>query len=264
MASAIPLPFPTLPSSASTSRFGGAAGGPVSGNSLPPDNDLDPLAGCFTTSQVANLNVFPYQAVGKLYMEIGGQYWVGSAWVVGESTICTAGHCIYNQEWATNVLFAARFNYDTAIGRWAIGLKAAPRGWTDNRNFEYDLGFGIADQPIRPTTGKLGWMANYPANQGRYAEIGYPADAIPGFPFDGGRMWESLGNYIDGTSIIGACGNLTAGASGGPWAVFKENQWRGNGINSHRYGDPNRLYSPYFGQAFVNLINWMRSNGGDN
>lgn len=265
MASATPLPLPAFPPSTARSRFRGAVGEPVSGNSLVPDTGMASLAACFTTSSVTNLNVFPYQTVGKLFMVFGGRDFVGSAWVIGESTICTAGHCIYNGAWATSVLFAPRYDNGADLGSWPLrpDLLAAPNGWINNGDNAYDLGFGIAFRPIRPTTGKLGWMANYPANQGPYTQIGYPASAISGFPFDGQRMWQTVGNYVDGTSIIQACGNMTGGCSGGPWAVFKENDWRGNGVNSHRYGDSDRIYTPYFGEAFVNLINWMKGNGGD-
>lgn len=264
MESAIPLPLPTFPSSAAVYSRRVSVGAPASASSRGPDTE-GLLALRFSTSLVGNMNVFPYQAVGKLFMTFGGQNYVGSAYVIGESTIGAAGHCVYDGNWATNVLFAARYNNGADIGRWPIrpDRLAAPRGWTDNTDFAYDLGFGIAYRPIRPTTGKLGWMANYPANQGPYTEIGYPASPISGYPFDGQRMWQSVGDYVDGSSIIQAEGNMTGGCSGGPWAVFKENDWRVNGVNSHRHNDPNRIYSPYFGEAFINLIKWMNSNGGN-
>ena len=124
------------------------------------------------------------------------------------------------------------------------------------------MGAAIATSPIRPTTGSSGWMANYPANQGPYTEIGYPGEPIPGFNFDGERMWQSVGAYLDGSTIIRAEGNMTGGCSGGPWTVNNDPQRRPNGLNSHRYGDGNVIYSPYFGDNFVNLIQWIIDSGG--
>ncbi len=262
IASAIPLPFPLLPTTVSAG--GPTAGGQASGGSRPLDGML---AGreCFTTSLVNDMTVFPYCAVGKLFMTFGGANYIGSAWVIGERTICTAGHCVYDHAtgWATNVMFAGRFNQGAAIGFWPIPTLAALNGWINDRDFRYDIGFGIASQPIRPVMGKLGWMANYPANQGPYTEIGYPAVPIAGYPFDGQRMWQSVGNYVDGSEIIQACGNMTGGCSGGPWAIRRDDDWRGNGLNSHRQANPKRIYSPYFGDGFIILIAWMQANGGD-
>ncbi len=273
MESALPFPFPKLTEPTDEpSPLSVVPGEPASGDSRSPDGEetslTEPTALDFSTSPVRNLNVFPYQAVGKLFMTINGNDRVGSAYVIGESTIGTAGHCVHDGNWATNVLFAARFNNGSDVGKWAIKQRAVPPGWTDtsgteNRNYAYDLAVGIASRLIRPTTGKLGWMANYPANQGPYTQIGYPAESISGYPFDGQRMWESVGDYISGTAIIQADGNMTGGCSGGPWAVFQDNRWRVNGVNSHRLDNPNHIYSPAFGNAFINLMRWMEENGGD-
>src|ERR1700692_3396936 len=93
-----PLPFPKLPSPPSgemdRDRAGRPKGKPATGNARAPDGGWGAQLLRFSTSQVANMNIFPYQTVGKLYMSFGtGHDFVGSAWTIGESSIFTAGHC---------------------------------------------------------------------------------------------------------------------------------------------------------------------------
>ena len=243
----------------------------MTGESHAPDTEKRQPHPLFSTTPVEDIHVAPYQCVGKLFMTLQGEDRVGSAYVIGESTIGTAGHCVYiNGNWATNLFFHAHYHNGSEIRRWRIRRFGVPQGWTEAHNHAYDMAFGIADHPIRPTTGKLGWMARYPVDQAPYTQIGYPAVAIPDFPFDGQQMWKTVANYIRHTQndttpmIIKAGGNMTGGASGGPWVVFKDGHWRVNGVNSHRLAeDPYHIYSPYFGNAFVNLIEWMTEGGGD-
>ena len=45
--------------------------------------------------------------------------------------------------------------------------------------------------------------------------------------------------------------------------VYRNGQWYANGLNSFRYNNnPNTLYSPYYGQNFLNLFQWIKDNGG--
>ena len=234
----------------------------------------------FSTSLIEDRTVPPYQYVGKLFMSFSDGDYVGSAYVIGESTIGTAGHCLYLKgEWATRVLFRGRYHNGLDVGRWSLRRMATLQDWvegnagtqTEGWAYAYDMAFGIASRPIRPTMGKLGFMAGYPVDQDPYTQIGYPADPLPDYPFYGERMWKTVGNYVShsesgGTpKVIKAGGNMTRGCSGGPWVVFKGGHWRVNGINSHRLSrDPYHIKSPYFGQGFVNLIEWMQESGGDN
>ena len=251
----------------------------LSGDSRAPEDDIFLPRPKFSTSLVKDMNVFPYQCVGKLFYVKQGIGYVCSAYVIGESTIGTAGHCIYeNRNWATKVIFCARYNNGCDIGRWPMKRLATLKGWVEGNDsgnpdysvYQYDMAFGLAHCPIRPTTGKLGWMARCPVDQDPYTQIGYPAEPIKKYPFDGKRMWKTVGNYISHTRsngkpmVIRAGGNMNAGSSGGPWAVFKNGHWRVNGVKSHRIENmPHFMHSSYFGQGFVNLIEWMEKIGGD-
>ena len=222
-------------------------------------------AGTFTTTLVptSNFTKFPWQAVGKLYMVFGGKNYVGSAWAIAgtQSCIFTAGHCVYDKAdgWATNVMFKGRYNNGASIGTWYIKELFSLKGWTDNRDFQYDMGACLATSAITPTMGALGWMANFPPNQGPYTGIGYPAASVPGYNFNGQLMWQSIGDYINGTNPIQAYNNMTGGCSGGPWAVVKNGVPYASGLNSFRYtSNPSTMYSPYFGDGFLNLFNAIK------
>jgi V8-like Glu-specific endopeptidase len=247
------------------------AGNPETKNSIPSGASGANLAvepqppvpgGTSRTEQVPNRGVFPYQAVGKLFMSFGNRNYVGSAWTIAESGIFTAGHCVFEREmgWATRLLFVPRFHDGSApIGQWTFTQIASVSGWTRDRNFQYDLACFKTDRPIRPQTGSLGFMANHPSNSGPYTGIGYPASATSQHPFNGQRMWRSSGNYISGSNPIQSWNNMTGGCSGGPWATWRNGQVYANGLNSFRYtNNPATMYSPYFGEAFLNLYNWVK------
>jgi V8-like Glu-specific endopeptidase len=244
-----------------------------------PDHDYDniiedlekvlPTAG-FTTSLVPILNyrLLPWCPVGKLYMVFGNKNYQGTAWAISgsESGIFTAGHCVFDNGlgggsgagWATKVKFEAQYYDGRSAGTWYMRKLYTLKGWTSRSGFQYDLGCCLATSKIRPTTGALGWRANYPPNQGSYISIGYPASPVSGYNFDGQKMWQSIGNYINGSSsFVQMHNNMTGGCSGGPWVINNSN-FQVNGINSFKR-NPNTVYSPYFGNGFLKLFDEIKS-----
>ena len=191
-------------------------------------------------------------------MTFDGKDFVGSAWVIGESAVFTAAHCVFEHNrggWADNILFVPQFDSGSApVGNWTSRSVVAMKGWTQDRKFEYDMAGFVTDRPIRPSTGSLGWMAHHAPNQGPYKSMGYPARLRSGHRFDGKRMWQSVGGYIQGTNPVQMHNNMTEGCSGGPWVVARNRNVYANGLNSFRHsGQPGTLYSPYFGEAFLNI-----------
>ncbi len=236
--------------------------------SRPPDGEeIEPFveepapAAGYATSRVADLSAFPYCTIGKMFMVFDGSNFVGSAWVIAEQAVFTAGHCVYDKDsdggWADNVLFVPQYDNGSApVGRWTATKIWSLEGWSRSHDFRYDMAVFQVDRPIRPKTGSLGWMANFPPNQGPYRAIGYPASPVPGYNFNGEHMWQSLGGYINGTNPIQMHNNMTPGCSGGPWTVTRNSTVYANGLNSFRYAtNPNTMYSPYFGDGFIELYN---------
>lgn len=218
----------------------------------------------FSTSLVNNRKILPFSSVGKMYMTFNGKNYVGTGWVIAHKAVFTAGHCVYDRSnggWADRILFVPQYDGGNApLGRWSAMRIHSLKGWTDNRDFKYDLATFVVDRPVQPKTGSPGWMANFPPNQGPYNSVGYPASPIPGFNFNGERMWNSKGAYINGTNPIQMHNNMTPGCSGGPWIVTRNGQPYANGLNSFRYtNNPNTMYSPYFGNGFINLYNLVKN-----
>lgn len=285
MEAAEPLPMPEVfpaPTTAAEANVVAAtldaeATGEVFVAPMPPDDEDVAAAlasGGFNTIQVPNLDAYPYKVTGKLFMRFGATDYVGSASVIGERAIFTAGHCVYDpklKKYADKVLFAVGYKDGQYLKAWSLPQLITLDGWKSQLDggFPYDMAVGLAGEPIRPTTGKIGYMFNIASVQNKYLSIGYPAQAAPGFAFNGQRMWRCEGDYIEGqpvngTGIIAMANNMTGGCSGGPVTMQANGFAVQVGVNSFRYVvQPNILRSPYFGPGFVALINWMKQNGGD-
>lgn len=233
----------------------------------PDSGNISPTASSFNTALVADMTIYPYIAVGKLFMTFNDKNYVGTGWVIGERTVFTAGHCVHDRSlgWASNILFKSQFNDGSDVGSWALPSLGSLAGWVDEEDFEFDMGLGVSTRPIRPDTGKLGWIANIDDINSNIKSIGYPSRVIPGYNFNGQKMWESDGNYIntDG-GIMAMDNNMTPGCSGGPGLNERSGTLYSMWVNSFRYSnEPNILRSPYFSTGFLNLIQWMRDNNGD-
>lgn len=266
----VPLPVVFLPRrqrEALESGVSEAAGPTISEPAMPDAAGGAQAEAGFSTQLVADMTPYPYAIVGKWFMTFGTKNYVGTGWVIGERTLFTAGHCLYDKSggWAKNVLFRAQFNNGADAGSWALPSLASLKGWTENEDFEFDMGMGIATRPVRPVTGKAGWIANIGSIQGNIKSIGYPSRAINGYNFDGQRMWRCDGSYRNTQdNIMAMDNNMTNGCSGGPGMYEQSGKQYGIWVNSFRYtSEPNILRSPYFGTGFLNLIQWMKDNGGD-
>lgn len=234
-----------------------------------------PLPG---TARVSELDAYPYAVVGKLFMQFRTGPVVGSAWVIGRRAILTAGHCVYDRDggWATNLLFQPRYADGTALGKWAVSLPAALREWVQGGDLRYDLACGVVNRVIGDATGQAGYAANDPTPPGVITAVGYPAERTRRFPFDGERMWRSVGEFdptrdpaagSTADRIVGMFNALTGGCSGGPWFRDGDQGPVACGLNSHVRVSPAdvppRMYSPYFGAAFLRLIQWLGDNRGE-
>lgn len=274
MAAAIPVGLESDASSDSGPRFQGF-GAPMletRARDSAAATDEAPLsfaapAADFETAPVADRSKFPFSAVGKLYMTLNRVDGAGtlrrvdsagSAWVIGDRAIFTAGHCVFaeegNDSWAGNVLFVPQYHHGRPIGTWTATSLHTLAGWTargaDMR--AYDLGAAVLDGPIAPTTGAIGWLTN-PTAVAAYLALGYPRDWLsPQFPFDGEVMWGCLGRAMGGPTPRMA-NNLTRSASGGPWLVKQGNKIYASGLTSFR-PQPLVAQSPRFGRGFLNLV----------
>jgi len=220
-----------------------------------------PAAG-FQTVRVADRSLFPFTAIGKLFMTFDGRDRVGTAWVIGDRAVFTAGHCVYDElaedAWADNVLFVPQFHQgQEPAGRWAARSVHSLAGWAargaDMRRF--DMGGAILDRPVAPITGSIGWLANHGPAQA-YVSVGYPRNRLSDqYPFDGQEMWRCTGRYESGSNPFKMANNMTRGCSGGPMLAPRNGRIYAAGLNSFREpGEPLTVQSPHFGNAFLNLV----------
>ena len=206
----------------------------------------------------------PVTAVGKIFMTFDGNDFVGSAWTIGESAVFTAGHCVFDHDtdsFADHILFMPQYNNGTALGSWTSVRTVSLANWTNNRDFSADMGAFVTNRPVRPESGALGWWANTaPATGSPFNAIGYPARPAPNFNFNGQIMWHSIGDYTQEKNPFQMCNNMTQGCSGGPWVMTSSGGNYAKGLNSFRFtNEPERMYSPEFGEGFLALINWLRN-----
>lgn len=234
------------------------------GQSIQDHPAIQGASNTFKTTRVQDRDDLPYSTVGKMFMTFDGADFVGTGWVVAEKAVFSAGHCVFDGDrggWADNILFVPQYDNGSApVGRWTSVNIHSLKGWTEKGDYRYDMAAFETNTLIRPKTGSLGWMANFPPNQGPYKSIGYPARPVPGYNFNGAHMWQSIGGYITGNNPIQMHNNMTPGCSGGPWVVSKSQNVYANGLNSFRYtNEPGTMYSPYFGQGFLNLYEAVKS-----
>lgn len=237
------------------------AGEPHRPDHLELDEFIAPAV-AMDVAPVGAVAIFPYCAIGKLFLRIGGADQYATAFVVGGRSIVTAGHCVFSdtaRAWADKVAFAPRFANGPAGGLWSAVSLFTLAGWAGQvpNARSYDMGGALLDHPIGPQTGTFGWLANIPPAQGPFHAVGYPTQWVsPQYPFDGSRMWRCVGGQIAATpGMLRMANNMTEGASGGPWLITRNGNIYVNGLNSFRLSDePEALASPYFGQGFVNLM----------
>jgi len=220
----------------------------------------------YTTALVAHPDQYPHRTVGKLFFRVGNDDRVASAAVVDEVGILTAAHCVQDPEsgqWSTEVAFAPAYdNGANPVYRiWPVGEMFTRTEWLGP---PVDVGFDFAFCRIPAMHGinigaVVGWLgiAINRAEVRYWDDHGYPAQPIPGYPFDGQRMWNCGGDY---TQTVGATirkeGNLTPGASGGPWIVPSDDgSFYANGTYSMWFNNPPTENStPYFRDVVLQLF----------
>jgi V8-like Glu-specific endopeptidase len=234
------------------------------------------------TNRVTDPTAYPFSGVLKMFMAFGGGLSLGSAFVVGKRAVLTAGHCVYSDgTWARNIQFVPRY----ADGQKPLGTFTAVKTTTlrefttlpPGPRFVYDIAACVVDKDFPDELVPAAYSVDALLAPGKLRSVGYPAERSAAFPFDGERMWTSVGDYhIEddpgrGTTtprVFAHFNDLTGGCSGGP--IFGGGERPVVvGLNSHvllrpdgRREQPPRMFSPYFGGAVNRLIAWLAENGG--
>jgi len=140
--------------------------------------------------KISDTTVFPWTAMGTAMVKIQGQWndtetFSCSGWMLGPSTLVTAGHCVYSSgganTYAYNVTVTPALNTDAPNPR-PFGVCPALRGWVllpwyDNADPGYDYGVYDLGCRIGYQTGNLGMKVIPGSANGTYEAVaGYPGD----------------------------------------------------------------------------------------
>jgi len=211
----------------------------------------------------------PYYRIGKVFFTIAGKDYVCSGASIANRALLLAGHCVYDpdkKKWATKISFCPSYNNGCYFNwKWWGKKLYSLKGWVNNKNYAYDLAMVVTTAKLSHYVGTLGWHSSG-FTFSNWIGVGYPAKPIPGYKFDGRYMWQSAGKKLNsGLQGINAMeNNMTGGSSGGPW--LDPTKWNNipffyaNSINSFGYDSrPGVMYSPAFGQGFINLYNAVKN-----
>ncbi|ATI80630.1 hypothetical protein A6768_11925 [Sphingobium yanoikuyae] len=268
-----PMPLPVLdgeiestPANAKnhnfTARLDALGGGATRPSKPPPGAAIVPqpvLTGPGPdTQQVVNIDKFPPRAIGRLYCYRQKVPKFGTGWVIGPRHIFTAAHCVQQNGagWIDSALFIPR----DGMGKPPIFrcLRAAtPFGWTDGnpqkepKDFLYDVAILETDKDLSAYCGLIGWQS--PPSGNACTSLGYPQSPTV-------SLYRSTGEAAPQGDFAKMKNNMDAGCSGGPWIIWPSGNPVAIGINSFRLGDGTVAYSPPFGEAFLNLVQWADQN----
>ncbi len=204
--------------------------------------------------QITGTTAYPYRAIVHVTSSIGGC----SGWLIGANTVATAGHCIHNGAWATNVVvYPGRNGSSTPYGSCTASRLYSVTGWTTNRDRNYDYGAIKLNCTIGNTTGWFGfrWQSASLTGQPSYT-AGYPGDK----PY--GTMWRSDDQVRTTQTYRLYYANDTIGGQSGSVVWNNEASCSTCGIAIHAYGVDGTGYNGgtrITQQVYNNLVTWRDS-----
>ncbi|MDA2805068.1 trypsin-like serine peptidase [Nocardiopsis suaedae] len=256
-------------------------GAPPADGARPAPDGIAPLQGS-TAQRWGNQGSMPALTMGQLYFDDeNGDPARCSGSVINtdnRNTVWTAGHCLHaggtgGDGWHSAFMFVPDAdNGREPHGRWEWRRAVTVKGWTEDRDHEYDLGaVRFNPQPQRgdmqDVTGAQGYRFNYGQEFDNVHHFGFPANGYERDDFTGEDLWYCTGPTEDAgwftEELVHQC-DMAQGASGGPWLDDLQTG-RGwgyiVGLNSNSEkdadGDPVDLdvYSPNHGDAAINVYN---------
>lgn len=177
---------------------------------VPPVDPVSPesVIGTDNRYQITSTTTYPYRAIALVTSNIGQC----TGWLIGVDTVVTAGHCVHNGAWATNVrVYPGRNGTSSPYGSCGAVRLYSVTGWTQSRNRDYDYGAIKLNCTIGNTTGWFGfrWQSSSMNGQPTYL-AGYPGDKTYGTLWrhdDQVRMSQTYRLYYSNDTYGGQSGS---------------------------------------------------------
>ncbi|HEY0739370.1 MAG TPA: serine protease [Herpetosiphonaceae bacterium] len=124
--------------------------------------------------RITGTTSFPYRAIAHITSSIGGC----TGWLIDANTVVTAGHCLHNGSWASNVrVYPGRNGSSTPYGSCGASRLFSVTGWTSSRSPEYDYGAIKLNCSVGNQTGWFGYRWQSASLTGQATNLaGYPGD----------------------------------------------------------------------------------------
>jgi Trypsin len=216
---------------------------------------LAPLAVPPTPSgqiNLAPLNQTPFTAVGRLTFNLpndapGDFHWCTAQLIGNQDVLLTAGHCVFDGGWASNLSFSLDYNQGASTAVYGWQCAATVSGWASQRRFPYDY----ALIQLRQTP---------PAGQGMDINIGATPITEVGYPhnfYNGEQMvYENASKNAQDPSAIPS--TMSGGASGGGWFISAGSGYSAVAVNSFQYdNDPNTMYGPVLSNLTLKVYDFV-------
>lgn len=193
-------------------------------------------------TRIYSVTTYPYRAVVqvKAYFNNGKVTLSGTGAMVGEKTVLTAGHVVYDQDfgWASKVEIVpggTLSGYNTYSSSNITSVKK----WTEEGNFEYD--YAVVELDESPGVGYFGTRAETTSNlkTDSFYTYGFPADKTSG------SLWRTGGSAdLIRTTQFTFHAYPTSGFSGGPVVAQDDTSYIVGILSGDSY-----VYGEYYGLA---------------
>ena len=181
--------------------------------------------------QNKSTTIHPYNTIAYLYMRWpDGSANRGTGFIIDRDSVATAGHVVYDVlrgGWATRITVRPGANGadNFPYGAFESETLYSVKGWTNDKNYDYDYGLINISGTFPSTIGRFGYgVANTSNFDGKFARItGYPADPIIDADKPLYTQWYHSGTVDLTTRKAFYDADTTGGQSGSPVYIPSEN-----------------------------------------